>query len=164
MTLGQRIEARASALGISQSELARRIGVGPTTINGLIRGNARWTPYLFKIAKHLQTSAEYLVGETDDPDQGAPPPPVEPHTQLLMMPVSFPSEEALAAMYSAQLRAFARLQGDDLARALAKRLPKALARLQGQHLTYEWADDDVASEAPEPHPISHSEPRRARRK
>lgn len=67
MTLGGRIEARLKALDLSQAELARRARVPQTTMNGLIRGNSRTTPHLIRIAQALETTAAYLMGETDDP-------------------------------------------------------------------------------------------------
>lgn len=67
MTLGERIEERLKALELSQAELARRARVPQTTMNGLIRGNSRTTPHLIRIAQALETTAAYLMGETDDP-------------------------------------------------------------------------------------------------
>lgn len=67
MTLGGRIEGRLKALDLSQAELARRARVPQTTMNGLIRGNSRTTPHLIRIAQALETTAAYLMGETDDP-------------------------------------------------------------------------------------------------
>jgi transcriptional regulator with XRE-family HTH domain len=67
MTLGGRIEERLKALDLSQAELARRARVPQTTMNGLIRGNSRTTPHLIRIAQALETTAAYLMGETDDP-------------------------------------------------------------------------------------------------
>ena len=67
MTLGGRIEERLKALDVSQAELARRARVPQTTMNGLIRGNSRTTPHLIRIAQALETTAAYLMGETDDP-------------------------------------------------------------------------------------------------
>jgi transcriptional regulator with XRE-family HTH domain len=72
MEVGPRIEARIKELGITQSELARRISVSQTTINSLIRRPRRSSPHLLKIARALGTTAAYLVGETDDPDADAP--------------------------------------------------------------------------------------------
>jgi DNA-binding CsgD family transcriptional regulator len=151
MTLGERIRERAAKLGISQAEVGRRADVRQSTINTLVNSNARTTPHLIRLARVLQTSPAYLMGETDDPDEGAPPPVPVPRTQVVMMPVGMPSEDALADMYEAQLRVFAKLSGAELARALAKRLPKALVRLQAAEL-YEdldpQHDDDESSPVP----------------
>ncbi|MEO7467376.1 MAG: helix-turn-helix transcriptional regulator [Sphingobium limneticum] len=68
MNLGSRIEERLAAVGISQAELARRVGVRQSTVNSLIRGDSRTSRSLIKIARELRTTAAYLTGETDDPD------------------------------------------------------------------------------------------------
>jgi phage repressor protein C with HTH and peptisase S24 domain len=75
MALGSRIEERLAELGINQSELARRAGLAQSTVNGLIRMGRRSSPHLIKIARLLETTPEYLAGETDDPEAGALPPP-----------------------------------------------------------------------------------------
>ena len=67
MSLGARIEQRRQAVGISQAELARRVGVRQSTLNSLIRGDSRTSRSLLKIARELQTTAAFLTGETDDP-------------------------------------------------------------------------------------------------
>jgi len=54
-------------LAISQSELARRVGVSQTTIYKLVSGDGYGSKYLHKIARELRTTAAYLSGETDDP-------------------------------------------------------------------------------------------------
>jgi DNA-binding CsgD family transcriptional regulator len=151
MTLGERIRERAAKLGISQAEVGRRADVRQSTINTLVNSNARTTPHLIRLARVLQTSPAYLMGETDDPDEGAPPSVPAPRTQVVMMPVGMPSEDALADMYEAQLRVFAKLSGAELARALARRLPKALVRLQAAEL-YQDLDPqhDDAEDGPVP--------------
>lgn len=67
-----RIESRLKELGISQAELARRVSVDQSTINGLIRGHSRSSKHLHRIARELLTTAAYLSGETDDPDAEVP--------------------------------------------------------------------------------------------
>ncbi|KPF76746.1 hypothetical protein IP68_02300 [Blastomonas sp. AAP25] len=59
-------------LAISQSELARRVGVSQTTIYKLVSGDGYGSKYLHKIARELQTTAAYLSGETDDPSTETP--------------------------------------------------------------------------------------------
>ncbi len=68
MTLGDRIEQRRIAIGLSQAELARRVGVRQSTMNSLIKGNSQSSRSLVKIARELRTTPQYLTGETDDPD------------------------------------------------------------------------------------------------
>ena len=67
-----RIESRLKELGISQAELARRVSVDQSTINGLIRGHSRSSKHLHRIARELLTTAAYLSGETDDPKAEVP--------------------------------------------------------------------------------------------
>ena len=57
---------------ISQSELARRIGMSQPTINRLLKGQAYGTAHLHRIARILGTTPAYLTGETDDPTTEAP--------------------------------------------------------------------------------------------
>lgn len=146
MSVGERIVTRLTVVGFSQAELARRVGMSQGAMNSLIRGRSRSSTHLHKIAYHLRTTPSYLTGDIDDPDEGAPSPIPAPRTQLVMMPVGMPSEEALADMYEGQLRVFAKLSGAELARALAKRLPRALARLQAAEL---FPDLDDQPDAPE---------------
>ena len=61
-------------LGMSQSELARRVGVSQQNIAHLVSGNANGTKNLHRIAVALGTTTAYLAGETDDPDADAPSP------------------------------------------------------------------------------------------
>ncbi|PZT91650.1 MAG: hypothetical protein DI625_15095 [Sphingomonas sp.] len=61
--------------GLSQSELARRVGVSQSAIHKLASGGAYGSAHLHKIARQLGTSPSYLTGETDDPAEGATPLP-----------------------------------------------------------------------------------------
>lgn len=63
-----RLKARLRARGISQAELARRVGLRQSTINLLFNGKSQNTTRLRDIARELRTTAEYLEGRTDDPD------------------------------------------------------------------------------------------------
>jgi phage repressor protein C with HTH and peptisase S24 domain len=66
MRVGERIERRLSVLGISQAELARRVGVSQPTINALVRGDNDTSKHLHRIAAELETSPAWLAGETED--------------------------------------------------------------------------------------------------
>lgn len=67
-----RLKARMAEVGVSQSELGRRIGVSQSAIYHLARGGAQGSKHLHKIARELATTVAYLTGETDDPDSDAP--------------------------------------------------------------------------------------------
>lgn len=73
MGIGDRIEGRLRDLDWSQAELARRIGVSQQTVWKLVSGNAQTSKHLREIARHLQTSEEFLLGETDDPSIASAP-------------------------------------------------------------------------------------------
>lgn len=63
---GDRIRERLRAIGLSQSALARRVGVSPQAINKLVKGETQDSAKLYQIAKELGTTPEYLTRETDD--------------------------------------------------------------------------------------------------
>ena len=63
---------RMAEQGLSQSELARRVGVSQAAIGALVTGVTRESRKLHLIARELQTTPDYLAGETDDPAEGAP--------------------------------------------------------------------------------------------
>jgi phage repressor protein C with HTH and peptisase S24 domain len=62
-------------MGLSQAELARRVGMSQPSINHLIRKGAQGSKHLHVIARELETTPEYLTGVTDDPDAGFVPTP-----------------------------------------------------------------------------------------
>lgn len=117
--------------GLSQSELARRVGVTQATIYKLISGLSTTSRHLHKIARVLGTTTAYLEGETDDPSDGAAPPSLAPVVHLVTMQVALPPERALARMFEALLRAMDREAPlDEQARLLAQRLPIGLSKLK----------------------------------
>lgn len=71
-----RFRSLLTARGLSQSELARRVGVSQASIYRLAAGDAYGSKHLHKIARVLETSPGYLTGETDDPAGDAPAMPV----------------------------------------------------------------------------------------
>jgi len=71
MVMGERIDALLADKGWSQAELARRIDVKSTTIWKLVSGATQTSRHLRDIARHLDTTEEYLLGETDDPSPPA---------------------------------------------------------------------------------------------
>jgi len=58
------------AKGISQSEMARRVGVSQSTIWKLTQAGAQGSKHTHRIAAILGTSPEYLMDETEDPSPG----------------------------------------------------------------------------------------------
>lgn len=67
--------------GLTQAELARRVGVAQQTIGRLVSGDTYGSRYLHLIARELQTTSAYLTGETDDPDSDAPDEPLIDSTE-----------------------------------------------------------------------------------
>lgn len=63
------------ALNLSQSALARLVGVTQGTIAHLVSGRTTNSVHLPQIARALETTVEYLGGVTDDPVAGALPVP-----------------------------------------------------------------------------------------
>lgn len=72
MKIGIRIQERLKLLGMSQSELARRLNVPQSTINGLITRPRRSSLHLVRIARELLTTPAYLMGEVNDPGVDIP--------------------------------------------------------------------------------------------
>ncbi len=75
MFRGDRLAKLMEQRGIGQSELARRIGVSQTSIWKLVNEPSQGSKHTHKIARELGTSSAYLMGETDDPLEGALPVP-----------------------------------------------------------------------------------------
>ena len=158
-----RLRARMIEKGISQSELARRIGVSQQNVSHLLSGNAQGSKRLHLIARELETTPAYLTGETDDPDQGAPPPAPAPTAQFVMMPVAIPAEPALEAMFRGLIRSMPGLEGDALAHELAKLLPIGLQQLRGPLRFERPVDVDAPPEDAEAPSNGNHERRRASR-
>jgi phage repressor protein C with HTH and peptisase S24 domain len=75
MGLAQRLVRRMEIAGLSQSALAKRVGLSQQAIGKLCRGEATSSAHLHKIARELGTTPAFLTGETDDPAEGAIPAP-----------------------------------------------------------------------------------------
>lgn len=73
--VGSRVKERMEAAGLSQAELARRVGLSQPTIFQLIHRSKKGSTHLHVIARELGTTPAYLTGETDDPDSDAPDAP-----------------------------------------------------------------------------------------
>lgn len=70
-----RFKLRLEAVGLSQAELARRVGISQQAVSKMAGGGAYGSRYLHRIARELGTTPAYLTGETDDPSEGALPAP-----------------------------------------------------------------------------------------
>ena len=114
-------------LGLSQAELGRRAGLSQPGIYALLNRNKTGSRNLHRIARELQTTPAYLTGETDDPDEGAPPPPPRQPYQLVTIQAALPSEETLAQAFAGVLMASEDMDRDELAHELARRLPLILS-------------------------------------
>ncbi len=117
-------------LKLSYSEVAREVGVKQPTISRLVKGEQYSTTRIRRLAEVLKTTPAYLEGVTDDPDEGAPPPPPAPTVQYVMMPIGLPPERALEQMFEGLLEGLDPEHPDEHALLLARRLPSALAQLK----------------------------------
>ncbi len=159
MPVGSRLRSRLAETGVSQSELARRVGVSQGTIAGLLSGKARSSSHLHVIARELGTTPAYLSGETDDPSESVPPEPsfdrverelilglreLQPGDRAALLRIAnslrpsppperaLPPEGALADMFEALLMGMDRTKPlDEQALLLAQRLPIGLSQLKG---------------------------------
>jgi phage repressor protein C with HTH and peptisase S24 domain len=91
MAMGDRIQALLDGAKMSHAELARRVGVSTQTIWKLASGASQSSKYLHKIARELETTPEFLLGETDDPEADAPPPatPREDMVEVAMVDLAY---------------------------------------------------------------------------
>jgi phage repressor protein C with HTH and peptisase S24 domain len=65
--ISERLLERRLAAGLTQSELARLVGIGQSSANRLEAGVTRNPRHIIQLARVLGTTPEYLTGETDDP-------------------------------------------------------------------------------------------------
>lgn len=63
-----RLKALTSARGMSQAELARRVGMSQQSLWKVFEGRTRSSRYLYEIARELGTSPQYLTGDAESPD------------------------------------------------------------------------------------------------
>ena len=78
--LGDRIRERRVLMKMTQAELAKKLGLGHTTISCWEKGSSK--PYvdtIDRLAEVLGTTPGYLLEYTDDP--AIPPPEVEPEDE-----------------------------------------------------------------------------------
>ena len=75
MSIGKRIRKRRHELGLSQRELAHRIGVRQATISDLERGVQKETStdVVRLLAKTLGVTADWLIGMYEENEEEAEP-------------------------------------------------------------------------------------------
>lgn len=64
LTTAERIEREMRALGLSQIQLARRVGCSGATMSKILQRETQQSRFLPAIAQVLGVSVAYLVGET----------------------------------------------------------------------------------------------------
>jgi transcriptional regulator with XRE-family HTH domain len=74
MDFGMRIKRRREKLGISQSELARRVGIPPSKVSDWERGSRRDMNLstALRVARALGCGIDHLAGTWDDDEDPAP--------------------------------------------------------------------------------------------
>ncbi len=75
MIIADRLNDLIRERGLSQAEVARRVGVSQQAVGKLVFGGSSGSRHLHVIARVLGTSPAYLTGETDDPSADAVPVP-----------------------------------------------------------------------------------------
>lgn len=73
MGLAENLRLRLEETGISQTDLARRVGITQGSIGSLLSGRSQGTKHLHLIARALGTTPAFLLGETEDSSEGAMP-------------------------------------------------------------------------------------------
>lgn len=68
----KRLDAQMLKMGINQEQLAKLVGIHPSTISDIRHGRSQGSKHLPIIAKFLKCSVDYLVGLTDDPEENLP--------------------------------------------------------------------------------------------
>lgn len=69
MTLGERIKKLRREKNLSQEKLAEMLDVHLNTVSKWEKGAAPSAKRLTELAKTLHTTADYLLGDTDDPQE-----------------------------------------------------------------------------------------------
>jgi len=68
MYIGKRVNQARKRAGLTQKELAEKVGIRQSTLSELEQGKSRSTTHLASIARACGVSVQYLEGLTDQPD------------------------------------------------------------------------------------------------
>jgi phage repressor protein C with HTH and peptisase S24 domain len=94
--LADRLKERMTASGLSQAELARRVGITQPMISHLLKGDSTGSKWLHLIARELATTPDYLTGGTDSPTGNIVASPTVPYRAM-------PAEDINPALIAEQL-------------------------------------------------------------
>jgi len=99
MVLGDRIKQRLKELGLSQTELARRIDIAQASMNYICSKAQSGTKHAYVIAQELQVSVEWLTGRSDQID-GSDRAPIltSVQTEWLALFEALPKDDQAAAL------------------------------------------------------------------
>lgn len=111
MTLSERIRKAMANAGISQVELARRVGIAPPSVHGWLTGKAKFLrgENLLRAAKALNVSEEWLAT-----GKGSPTPNPEPDTasfQAKRVEIADPENPELIQIQKVKLKLSAGIMG-----------------------------------------------------
>ncbi|MFN3806746.1 XRE family transcriptional regulator [Asticcacaulis sp.] len=68
---------------LSYAKVGARVGISAAMVGKLARGEVQNTSRIYDLAAAVGASADYLMGRTDDPNQGAAPPTAHELTERL---------------------------------------------------------------------------------
>jgi transcriptional regulator with XRE-family HTH domain len=119
-----------AAAGISQAELARRIGISQPSVSYLAKHGAKGSKHLRAICRELNADEAYLEGRSDDQTVAARKGDVDVHAVQVMIPLTLPPVERLEKGFRALLMASRHMNEAELARELAEQLPTLFAVMQ----------------------------------
>lgn len=71
----ERVRKRMKDLGVTQAQVARATGLSQPTIGRFLNGEVRTTTKLVELAQSLETTPQFLVGETEEPELFGSPGP-----------------------------------------------------------------------------------------
>ena len=118
------------AAGISQAELARRIGISQPSVSYLAKHGAKGSKHLRAICRELNVSEAYLEGRSDDQVTATRSDDVAAQAVQVMIPLTLPPVERLESGFLALLMSSRHMNEAELAHELAVQLPTLFAVMQ----------------------------------